>query len=254
MKLNELTSKPPKILMMGPMGTGKTIFAETVGKHGQLWDLEDGAISGLYLEDKWQKDRKEIDIVRMTEENPTDTTVFDNIRKKVLETSKLCAKGEYPFKVLILDNLTLLADAALRYVLRNSQELKAGMIKKVEIQHWGMAFEEIKNISRMLRSLPICVVLIAHVEEIELRGAETSTVIYRLGVSGKKLPYQLPRLYDEVWMTRSKRVAGGKVKYSLSTKSTSKFEVRSRYSIPDDYDLSEGLPPLLKQMGYSLED
>jgi len=63
MKLSDIKTKPPKILLIGNYGSGKTCFATTGGKYVQVIDLDEGLISAKTLKDNFTETRSEIDII-----------------------------------------------------------------------------------------------------------------------------------------------------------------------------------------------
>ncbi len=85
-------------------------------------------------------------------------------------------------------------------------------------------------------------------DQIKLVG-ETSKL--ELAISGKNMPAQVTRLFDEVWYMRA--TGGAKKKYTIQTDNNSFIVARSRSCIPNMTDTSIGMWKLLEKMGYKKE-
>lgn len=250
MKLEELPIKPPKILLYGSSGSGKTALATTCGPHCQVIDFDDGVETARTLADSFQPQRRQIDVLQALERDPAFPTAYAKGKEHLRGVATQCNQKKYPFKVLVIDSLTSMADACLRMVLKNSNKLETsgGMAMNPEIQHWGLAFLEMESFLSIARSLPIAVILIAHEQMNEIDGVNK----LQLAISGKKNPTKIPRFFDELWYMKTRNAAGGKIEYVIQTNSTAGIEARSRKNIPDLTNANVGMPELLKRMGYPL--
>jgi len=247
MKLKKIIQVPPKILIYSGPGTGKTALTLTLGSNLQILDLDGGLSTGLYLDDKFKKDRLEVDAIQILEQRPhLQATVFSRTKSKIIEIANDCAKHQYEYEVLALDSITALSNAALQSVMASSGDLHG----KPQIQHWGLAIDEVKQVMAILASLPIVVVVIGH-EQFKTLGKGTSQEdkIY-LGIFGKNLPLQLPGYFDEFWRMRVLAAPGGKFSYKIQTYATPIAEAKSRSCLPNMTDSSCGMWELLKKIGY----
>lgn len=248
MKVADIEGKPPKVLLWGDVGTWKTSLMLTLGAPLQVIDLDDGLLTGVKLQDKWTKERQAVDVVQFLEPAPHKTaTVFGRVKQKIIEIANECTLKRYPFGALGIDSLSALADASLQQIMSNSGKLG----QQPEIQHWGLAFSQIKDVLAIIRTLPIPVVLIGH-EQVKTFGSGlTKEEKLELAVSGKNLASQICRYYDEIWYSRVKPAGAGKYTQHLQTIDDGTIPCRSRACIPNMIRCDEiGMWELLRLAGY----
>lgn len=242
-KLKDLKRTPPKILLYGVAGTGKTAFALTGGSLVEVMDFDQGLTTGLTLDDDFKSARGEVEVSSFLDTKPSVATAFSTAKAHLLKIANLANAGKYEPKILVIDSLTSMADAALRYILANSTAVK------VEIQHWGLAFTEIENFLNVARSMPVVLVLIAHVMSVEV----DEQVKEQIDIPGKKLPNKVTRYFDEIWYAKVRNLPQNKRDYLLQTKPTSSILCRSRNGIEDGLSMNLGLIKILEKMGYSFD-
>lgn len=244
MKVSDIQESPPSILLWGPPGTGKTALALTLGERAEVVDLDDGLKTGSTLKDKFYDARRSVTVNQFIEKEPHKrATIFQKAKEHIYGIATQINQNKYPFDALIVDSLSALADSAVRQIMGNSGDPGA----TPQIQHWGLAFNEVKNVMGVIRSIStkIPVVVIGHDQE----GKEEGKI--ELALSGKKLPGQIIRYFDEVLYMRVKAEGGGKFKYVVQTKNDSRVECRSRANLENMTDTSEGMWDLIKKMGYT---
>lgn len=270
MKVGESPSKPPKILLYGPAGGGKTALALTLGADAQILDLDDGIMTGITLQDKYTEERKKVELKQFLEpEIATKALAYNQFKTYIFGLQGEIAKGKFPYKALIIDSLTSLGEACSKFVMGNS----GSIMSAPEIQHWGLIVNEMQNVMGVIKSLPIVVVLLAHDEEKttgslvgELnpatgkRNPSTAKEVTSIAVPTRKLIARIPRFYDEIWYTRTRSKGGKKLEYYLQTRKTGDLIARSRLNLPDDFvfarvdgDKSEfavGLWEIIVKLGY----
>lgn len=242
-KLLSLKRLPPKILLMGSYGTGKTLFATTLGKHGRVYDLNNGLLSAVTFKDKFTAQRAEIDVRTCWESDPSKATAF-GVFRSYMQSLSTEASGMSQ-GAIIIDGYTDLAEFSMRSVMAAQNKL----YEQPQIQHWGMGFAGIERVLMILRSLPIVVVMIAHTRRIEHGGDDLK---FELCTPGQKLPQKIPTYFDEVWFSEVLG-SGSTAKYRIKTKSSGAVACRTRANIPDIVDMDTGLPTVLKMMGYDIE-
>jgi len=257
MKLSDLPTKPPKILDWGPMGTGKTARALTLGARAQIIDVgEDGLITGKTLVDKFQKDRLAVDVMLFRETKlPTKAHAFNDTRDYIFKVSQQCHAGTFPFDALILDSLTELARMSINQVLSNNSALADGP----QIQHYGLAFAQTKMVLDVLKSLPIVVYVIGHDQRdaIVKKSVDGKKVLdqkdfIELAVTGKNMPAEIPRGFDEVWYSHVRPAGGGKSSFLIQTAGDELVKCRTRGQIPNMLDTTElGMWDIIKRLGYT---
>lgn len=249
MKLSEYTGlKAPHILLWGEVGTGKTAFAETLGERCELLDLDNGSGTGLGLKDKYYAARCAVEVKKFPEPQPhIRATQFDAVKRYVIDVANRISAKKYPYDALVIDSLSTLSDAAVRQIMYNSGKIGG----TPEIQHWGMAFNEVKNLLAIVNSLEIVTVLVAH-EQVKSTGSgATKKDSLEIATPGKNLPSQICRYYDEIWYLDVAPAGGNKVKYTLKTLGDGTIPARSRLGLPTNTDItSVGLWELLATLGY----
>lgn len=248
MKISDLPIPPPKVLVYGPPGSGKTALCGTLGARSQCIDLNQGLSTCKLLKDKFTLDRNAVDVVQFleTERYKGKASVFDKTKKYVKDVVDQCHKGTYPFDALWLDGLTDLAEASLFQVLSNNGTPFA----QPEIQHWGLAFIEIKLVVSLLKALPIPVFLIAHDQRDTIGSALTKRDVIELAVQGKNLPAQIAAAMDEMWYMHAVPAGAGTFKYAIQTKANGLVPAKSRLQLPDMLDTKDGMWAILAQAGY----
>lgn len=248
MKVSDLSGvKPPKILLYGDMGTWKTSLALTLGDRASVLDLDDGLMTGVRLEDKWSSARRSVDVKQFLEPEPNKrATVFQAAKQYIYSLADQVRAGKWPFDAFIVDSLSSYAESAVAQVMYNS-----GMVGQApQLQHWGLAFSEIKNVIAVLRPLPIVVVLIAH-EQVKTigKGAQQEDKL-EIALPGKNLASQIARYFDEVWYSRVRPLGANKFEQVLQTYTDGKIPCRSRACIPNYTNTECGMWELIKRCGY----
>jgi hypothetical protein len=246
MRLADIPRLPPKLLIYGPPGTGKTVFAMTLGKGTQVFDLEEGLLSAVTLQDAHTAARHEVDVVPIKDTDPMKADGFRIFKQEINKVSKLCVTKQYPFKALIIDTLTSLANMAIRYVMGNSGRLGT----PPEIQHWGLAFTELDNVYTTIKTLPIVVVLTAHDQTKTIDNMDK----VELSIPGKNQPGRVGARFDEFLYSRVMNRPQGKREFVLQSLPTQSVAARSRGQLPDMFSMNDGMVKLLSQIGFDWEN
>lgn len=244
MKLSEVKIKPPKVLLYGPFGSGKTCFAMTGGKYVQYLDMDEGLQSGKKLKDSFTEIRGEIDVLEAHEDDPNRALAFMKARSYIQSISEQCRKGTYPFKILVIDSLTNLHEFCMRMIMSNSGILG----QKPKIQNWMMRDIEFINLCLLLKTLPIAVIVIAHQQV----NVEDEVNVLTPFLPGKSLPNNFFSKFDEILYMKPRLIAGGKTSFTIHNLSTSCITARTRSNFPDKLDVSIGLLKLLEYMEYKV--
>lgn len=247
MKVADIEMLPPKILLYGEVGVGKTALALTLGAKAQVLDLDGGLRTGLSITDSFRQDRMSVDVKSFRDHEPHKRAkAFAALKTAVYEIHNDLVNKRYQFKALIVDSLSSLADLAVNYVMFNSGKLGASP----EIQHWGIAFTEIKNVLSVIYTLPIPVVVIAHEQVKTVGSGAAKRDTLEIAIQGKNLPAQICRYFDEIWYMRSRPIGGGKFQYVLQTVNDDLLAARSRACLPNYTDTACGMWKLLEMVGY----
>ena len=237
---------PPKILMYGPPGSGKTVGGCTLGEGLEIHDWDGGLKSAAMVKDEWTNRRLEVEVKQFEDNDPTKGIAWPKGEMAIIDIVNACRKKECKIKGLMIDGMTTMSDAAMRYVQGNGGHIG----KNPQIQEWGLMITLIKNAFSLLRTLPLVVIVTAHEHVYE----QEKEMISQIAVPGRKLPGVFAGYFDEVWRTKVRNLGGGKVDYVIQTVSTSGTMARSRACIPDMTSMKEGMVSLLKRMGYDWEE
>lgn len=233
----DLLRKPPKIILYGPPGDGKTALAMTLGKDALMLDADEGLTTAITLKDKFTNDRLQVECKQFIEEDIAKKAVVWTRFKAFVETipslikrkDKPFSEGGFPFKALIIDSLTSFGEACSKYIVANNGNIG----QAPEIQHWKMIANDMSNVISVLRPLPIIVVLIAHDEERPFGKIGTPAYHERVSIAvpTKALITRIPRFFDEIWYTKCKQLGDGEMEYYLHTRKDDAIIARSRLGI-----------------------
>lgn len=238
-----LQKTPPKILGYGPPGNWKTSFYATWGSVSEIIDL-DGKLLPLWkLNDQFTAERKAVYVTPCYDRNPQVPSAFEAFKARVFQIADLCVNNKYDKKILIVDSLTSAGEHAMRKILGPSA-INRPMPVNVTQAQWGLAINELENMLTVLKSLPICVIVIAH-ELTEVVDEITKTKIWALGA---KLPNKLPVGFHEIWYHRM--VGGGADRHAALQTLASNVTATTRGGLPDNFDVRKGLREALKIIGY----
>lgn len=258
MKLRDLaasnTNPPARILIYGYPGVGKTTFALTGGADLELIDVDRGYQPGISHKDNLRERRLDADIQSFVDDTVTQPKAFFKVKSRLYDIAAQCAAGVYKPKIVCIDSLTKLGDAALNFVRYNSGTYKLGEAGKNNPQpsqpEWGLAISGIEQCLGILTALPITTIVITHVLKESTEGGGSTE---RMHVLGAKLPNVLGSYFDEIW--RASILKGGGAegdKFVLQTTATPFLVARSRYGLPNNFDMNQGLPAALSALGTPL--
>ena len=251
MKANDLVNKPPKILIYGPAGCGKTGLVSQASK-GFMFDFDDGMNTARTLKDNFSSLRQSIEFETYRDTDPSKPVLWMKAKEKLLKFSELCANNKMPYNAVIVDSLTGMAQSIQNQIMANAGK----PLGKPEIQHYGMIVSEVENALTVLSSLKnILVILTAHeMPVLSKKGStghpEEDRYQYVPLCVGTKLADRLPWMFDEVWYADVDTI-GGKTQFSVSGKSSAfnRSRTRSGFNKPFVHNTG-GLVELLKTIHY----
>jgi len=253
-KLRDLKRKKyPNILLYGPLGSGKTIFALTLGERAQVWDFDDGLESGMNVQDEFTDFRQCVDVVQFLEKEPEKrANAFIKCKAHAIDVANKARKGNWNFDAIIVDSLTSMVHASLNQVLSNANHLG----KNPQIQHWGLAFIELKMVLSVIRSIPVPKIVIGHDMQKNMNREEGKEDDWRtmIALPGVNLPTEISALFDEVWYMRAKQTGGGKRRYEIQTLGSDKLDCRSRKCLENMTNTNVGAWEILKKLGHTVEE
>lgn len=245
-KLSELKLHPPKILLLGKAGSGKTLLATTLGARLQVLDFDNGLMSAMRFEDHFSEERRKIDVRACWEEDANKAIAWEKGRSLIFSIAQQCNDGTYPYQAVCIDSYTSFMDASVN----NVQALNNKLGQMPSQPKWGIAFAQVERCLTVLKSLPIVVIVIAHLRRIDVADKEA----YEILSPGRKLPLKIPTWFDEMWNMFVKDGGAGEKKFLLQTVASSAVDARSRGCLKDQSDANLGMVELLRQMGYEFKD
>lgn len=249
MKLSDIQSTPPRILLWGLAGSGKTCFSTSEGEATELLNCDQNIRSAALFQDKFTERRKNCEITNCLDSNSALT--FTKLKNRVYDIAAAVANKSYIKRVLVLDSLTACGDSAMRMVLSNSGKLvntTSKTLPQPTQQDWGLAIGEVENLLTILCSIPVAVVVVAH----ELRDEVNGQLQYVPWALGNKLPTKLPRFFSEVWYSKLVKQAGSQGdKYVIQTNATSTIMARSSV-LRGDIPMDDGIGSVLGKIGWEV--
>ena len=255
-KLKDMKLRPPRIIIFGPPGTGKTALLLTAGVRLQILDLDGGLRTGLTLQDKFYAERQEVEVKDCFETNPFAPTAFDRTLSFVKSFAKDCRAGKPPAQILGIDSWTSVCMAAQDAVAAQNNRV-GEKLRKID---WLNIIAMLTGLSTLIRTCPAVVIMTAHqmytyeAENIATKADESPENAKATMMSvGTKLPSIIIGAFDELWHVKIVEAPGGKVKFVIEAQPTDKLAVRTRMQLPKGCDTSEGIVSLLMKIGHNVD-
>lgn len=197
-KLSDLaTTDKIKVLLYGASGAGKTVFAASSPGPVYFFDF-DGKISSAkkYLEVENKGKIGEIEFEQFPINQAANNFPYLKFQKLLSDMETLVAKGDFKYKSVVVDSLTLYSDALMQQVIRNNPGVKRFVAGIPVLQDYMIHSSMFKQDMNRLLSLPCNVICVGHIttEKDEASGRMISKPL----LSGK-LADHLPRIFFEVW-------------------------------------------------------
>lgn len=224
----------------GEPGTGKTIAASS-WPEPYIFDV-DGRMKPLvtFWKNKDQINKIEYDTFRS----------FFRIKDKLKEFRVRC-----PYKTLVLDSLTSLADAVIRQMImeKGDSGKKVGGQRVASIEDYGGEasglLEILDTFIEIHLSQGVNVIWTAHVLQTEMKDVSNpgaTSYSRSLLTGGKKIAAKLPAYFDEVWHFQ--------VEPSINVADPPSYTVITRHAGSDYAKTSLPLPAKIDFTGKSLYD
>lgn len=236
-KLSDIkTNEYIKVLFYGYSGTGKTCAASTFPTPIFYADFDGKVTSAARFNEKNVERLKEIDFedFRFSSSDKV-TNSYQRFLAYLARLEELAPFPEkFPFKTIVVDSLTTLADAQIAYLLKKNSNIHRALPNVPGQQDWGMILLEMKDMVKRVLALPCNVVFTGHIKD--CKDEITGAIEYKVALSGQASD-ALPILLEEVYRTYVETDKDGVTNYLAQTRASSKFKVRTQ--IP-------GMPPVIK--------
>lgn len=231
-----------KTLVLGDMGTGKSIFASTFPTPGFVFDFDNGVIT--YAGKDFDYGSYDMSAKGWVE-----------FEKDFLQVKKDVAEGKY--KTVVFDSTTSCTDCAMARALQLDPKRSPS-----DGPLWNVHYQIVKNLVegklRQLLSLKCNIVLISHIKIV--RDEETGAILSIDPLLTGDLSQKVPGYFDEVYFAFCKQ-KDGKPHWFIQTAPKGMYKARSRISgihqllpleIPNTYQdlmkaIEEGEKKRLKQ-------
>jgi GTPase SAR1 family protein len=240
---NSPNTQALKLLLYGPMGSGKTNLLRTARQPVLLHSFDPGGTKTVRDE---IKAGQIIADTRYEVEDPMNPTAFqawDNEYHRLKNGGVFNKIGTFA-----IDSGTTWSSAAMNVILK-----RAGRPGSTPQQNdYLPTMVLLENAIKDMTSLPCDVILICH-EDTDKDEASGRLYVGPLFIG--KLKYRIPILFDEVYYATTKETSSG-VNYFLLTRSTGLYKARTRLGkggLFETYEVQD-IKALLKKAGYSTED
>ena len=144
MKISEIIDKyrPPKVLIFGRFGTGKTAYVLTHGPGTYVLDFDGGLRTAMTLKDQYTDHRLSCEVFDCVEKDFRYPSAFERGKAKILSIANTVRGGKtWEYDILVIDSFTEFADAAIRSVTGASGH--AG--KNPSQPEWGLIRRQMLN-------------------------------------------------------------------------------------------------------------
>lgn len=228
-------------LVYGPGGSGKTRLLETCRQpiHIDSFDPDGTDTIQKNIRSANNPNGYIIADTRYEKEDPTNPSAFEEWDKKYEERKK--AGYFNMFGTYALDSITTFADAVMNYVLYGApksgskqqgyrgrkadrSDLLSDHLSIPQENDWPIQMSFLKNVITDILTLPCDIVIIGHLED--KKNKQGSVIGRGLYITGR-LSIRIPRLFQEIYVTRVDQTASG-LEYSLITAQDGMIEAKTR--------------------------
>lgn len=200
MKLSELNdTQNIKVLLCGPPGTGKTVFAASLPTPILFLDF-DGKVNSAAHWYKNDRERLEQIDVRDLKKRLDGTDPIVEMNKVITEELIPQQKsGQMKYRTLVVDSMTTFSAAVLGHIVKTNPGIKrttSAQGVQAGIQDFGILKREFSRLIPGLLSLPLNVVMTAH---IKTDKSELTGEIIRSPIMDGSFSQELPIYFEEVY-------------------------------------------------------
>ena len=252
MKAKDLKTKAPNICIWGNVDSGKTaLVAQAAG--GYIIDTDDGMWTIKSLKDKFFELRQQVEFDTFIDVFPNPPKAFLNIKRKLLEISRLQAENKWPFDFFALDSLTGLAKAVRYHIMGTvppDKHSETDVFAVPQLKHYNFMTTAMDSLLAIMRSFKTPVILTAHETIIE---TDDSIMIKIKSVTKPHGMNEIPWQFDEIWHAKKKPAGGNDFNYVVGPSPSVAISTRSRSGFKEIVHNEIGLAGVLAKIGYIYE-
>lgn len=220
-----------KCMVVGPPGSGKSVFASSFPQPGFIFDFGNGILSYRGLDFDY-------------EQYPTSPDGWVKFEKDLANLKKYMKSEDNKYMTVIIDDLTAMGDLAMERAMQLDPKRSP-----TNGPLWNVHYQMVRNLMegrlRQLVDLPSNLVFIAHQNYIT---NDSGAVIGIEPLLVGQLSERFPGYFDEVYYSSTRRVSGpqgAKTEWVIQTVPIGMKNARSRLSgkeqllpefIPNDYE------------------
>jgi len=241
MKASDLTNTPPKVVIVGEAGCGKTALISQAGSGSYMFDFDDGMRTAQTLEDKFSSLRRstEFDIYR--DPNPADPVMWVRAKSKIAE---LISK---PPRAICIDSLTGLAQSAMLYTMKTQ---KGDPFAIPKLPDYQAMVKEVDKFIILALAVKCPLLMSAHIGIADMDNYSIPIINSITKPHGRN---RISWLMDEVLYMECRDVGQGKLGYFLSGRKPN-LPVRTRSGFGNNVSvMDKGLALIFESLQYPFE-
>ena len=242
--LKELNS-PPKILLHGDCGNGKTGLISQLS-NGYLMDLDGGMLTALNLKDKFTKYRQNIEFDTFKDKSFKNPQGWNTFYSKLLGIAEAVNKGTWKYDALAIDSMTGIAQIIRHHVMFAKE---GNALAEPKMQHWGSMVNFMEAVCSVIMTIKVPVIITAHDCTVYTEDGAEYKVLSMTKNHGEKIPW----MFDEVWLSQIKK-KGAKRTFTISGIGSPSRIAKTKMNLGKDVDHTEiGLPGIFELLGYEYD-
>lgn len=224
-KLSELiVSQKLKLLLIGASGSGKTVMAASAPGKTLILDFDNKASSAAsYYAHYNPKQLENIEVEAFSLNKMTDSP-YEKFIAWLDRLEERAKEEKFPFDTVVIDSLTLYAEALMGYVMKHNPGIKRAFSSVPAMQDYLVAGTKFREDINRILSLPCHVICTAHsaTQKDDVTGELRNTIL----LAGKTAEH-LPRIFTEVYWAHVKK-NGDKIEHVAQTRSDGRFTCRTQ--------------------------
>lgn len=212
-----------KLLVYGDSGVGKTCFASMFPGPIAFLDFDNKLSSAFnFLKEKDPEKIKKIAYESFSTNRVTGNP-YKDFHKILSELEILVSSSKFNYKTIVVDSLTLYAEAMMADVVKSNPNLKRPIPNVPALQDFMISKINFQNDIGRLLALPCNVVCVGHIKTSQ--NDVTGELVNQVMLAGQLAGYA-PKVFREVYRAFIRQGKEGVQRY-LQTQPDGKYEVRT---------------------------